>query len=483
MRRFFLWCCAVMLLLNAAEGQFLRSVSMGGALYGLRDTEQGLGLYTFGGNPASLVRDRLIDRLVITPAAGAQWGDYRRTYDPRRVNTFGVTFDGIRTLGEKGTFRGTTTYEIEKRYDVYRSIKRTPYQGEAFFVTDTTTGDFTYNGPAVTFAYAYELFPGVLVGADMHYRVLDGLKGIYSLAKVLYRDVGGTAGLAWEIDPALTLGLTFRPSDTQERIEAKSDDLLDVELFSFRGETHATKKRSGTVEHRVRTMGEEYGLQSFWRPAEELDVAFTSAYGKRQNRDIITSSTEKEIETSHMQEEIYGANLQVRWFLSNELTFGAFAGFRSERQWTSYPAEELLIWDMHGEETRIGAGIAYQIVPEGPAVAVDFDVQFGFADSAKFIDNKNRSVRVQGGVLRVGVEQEISAGVLVRGGFTRGRVDHDLVYWGNDVSSQIVTAGMQLRLTGSLTAEWALSYRVWRAGERASRSSLSALLVLQLLSF
>ena len=75
--------------------------------------------------------------------------------------TYGAGFEGVKTLGDRGTFHGYASYLVEERSGVYRSLKRTPYGGEAYFLTDTTTGSFTYKGPSVSFAYAYEIIPGL----------------------------------------------------------------------------------------------------------------------------------------------------------------------------------------------------------------------------------------------------------------------------------------------------------------------------------
>ena len=63
---------------------------------------------------------------------------------------------------------------------------------------------------------------------------------------------------------ALACGVTLHPFDEQERLEAKSEDLLDVELFNFRGETFAETPCDKLDQHMVRLTGEEYSVQAEW---------------------------------------------------------------------------------------------------------------------------------------------------------------------------------------------------------------------------
>ncbi len=471
-----------MVLGGAANAQFLRSQSMGGVRYGLTDAEQGLGLYRFGGNPAALLRDYPADRLTIAPVAASEWGNYRRLYDPQRVNAFSVGFDGIKSLGEHGTFRGSTTYDVEKRYEVYRSIKPDPYAGEAFFVTDTTSGDFTFNGPTVAFAYAYELFPDVLIGADLYYSVQDGLKNVYSLASILHRNVGGTAGIAWEILPELMLGATLRATDVQDRIEAASEDLLDVELFNVRGDTYATRRRSSSLDHTARASGEEYGIEGFWCPNDRLEATVVSSYGNRRTKDLIRLS-EVEYQQSGMQEETYRVDMRLRWLLADAMTVGASAGHRSIRQWTDYTGLDLLVWDLQGRETWIGAGMAWQPVEGGPLVATDCDLAFISSDSSKYIDNRIFSGSANAVRIRIGLEQELLPGFCVRGGYAFGHQDHDFVYGGDDAATQSGTVGIQVRISPGTSLEWNVTYGRRKIAAGASRSSLTTGVVLQLHSF
>jgi hypothetical protein len=483
MGRFLSLYIVLLVVLSTAEGQILRSGSMGGVVYGLRDTEQHLGLYVFGGNPAALLRDRLIDRLLIVPQGQSEWGDYRRQYDPRRTNAFGIAFDGVKTLGDVGTFRGSTSYDVENRYDVFRTLKRAPYAGEAFFVTDTSTGDITFNGPSVAFAYGYELLRGFLVGGEVRYRVLDGLKDNCSQAKTTLRDVAGTAGVAWEPEEGLAVGFTFRPFDTQEHIEAEATSGLDVELFNVRGESFATRRVASSAEHRTRSTGEEYGLQGFWRPIQDLDLAARGRYHNLRTRDLIATSSDMNLETSHMQEESYSCEARARWHLCEALTMGASVGYASLRQWTSYPAQDLLVWDLTGHSVSVGGGMAWKLHSQGPLIALDCDFLMGVSDSVKCIDSRSSSYRTHGFRLRMGLEQEIASTLLAHGGYVYGHDDHDIVYRGDDVRIQVVTAGIQIHLSPTTKVEWSVAYSQWNTTVEAKRSGFSTRCVLQLLSF
>jgi hypothetical protein len=285
MRRHAVQCIALLLLISSLSlAQGFRVRSLGGMTLAVSDPEFSLNLYDLGNNPAWLLKDELLSRLVVVPTASQEWGDLHRTYDPARTVMYGAGFDIVKSLDEKGTFRGYTYYEIEKRRDVYRSLKRSPYAGEGFFVVDTTTGNFTYSGPTVEFMYSYELLPDFFFGASARYRLLDGLKNVYSQTKSLYRDLQANVGLAYQPSADLVVGLTYSPSDNQESMEAKSEELYEVELFNYRGETFASRQRGSSIDHKVRNKGNEFGVQLNHRAFESLEIGLRGESKKKSKK-------------------------------------------------------------------------------------------------------------------------------------------------------------------------------------------------------
>lgn len=466
--------CAVLVLgmvigALVAQGQSLRVTALGDMRYAIEDPQSSLSLYSFGRNPAWLINHERQGWLTFTPKADALWGDYRRRYEPGRVMTYGAGFEGVKPLDESGTFHGYSSYIVEERSAVYRSLKRTPYCGEAYFLTDTTTGSFTYKGPAVAFTYAYELFTDFFFGAALGYTVQDGLKDIYTMSESLFRRVDGVVGVAYAVDPDLAVGATFRPVDEQERLEAKSDDLLDVELFNFRGETYAKRRASGSIQHSVRLTGEEYGAQVHWVPTDGVQLGADVNAGIRRTRDLIAVSSDKDFEDGFAQRTWYSGETRLRWALTANATVGCGIAYHHQREWSRYPALDLLLWDSEGSETTLGAGGSYRMSEDGALVACEFDYAFVHADSSKYIDSRYAQVRTSEFRLRFGMEYPLTRAVMLRGSYGYGGIGLDVRTGGSSVHSHTAILGVALPLGGAIHLEWLLRYSHRDAESGAAR--------------
>ena len=463
-----------------AQGQSLRIATLGSMRYAVEDPQASLSLYTFGGNPAWLIRHKPHEWLTFMPAAGALWGDYRRLYEPGRVSTYGAGFEGVMPLDESGTFHGYSSYVVEERSDVCRSLKRTPYAGEAYFLADSTTGSFTYKGPEIAFSYAYELFSDLFVGATLGYTVQDGLKDIYTMSRSMFRRVDGVVGIAYAVDPDLALGVTFRPVDEQERLEAKSDDLLDVEIFNFRGETYAKRRSGSSIEHKVRLTGEEYGAHVHWQPGESMQLAADARGGIKRTRDQISTVYEESFEDGFAQRTWYSGEARLRWALSGDVTVGCGVAYHHQREWSRYTALDLLLWDSKGSETTLGAGGSYRLSDEGALVACELDYAFVHADSSKYIDSRYAQVRTSEYRFRLGMEYPLTRAVMLRGSYGYGGMGLDVRTGGRSVREHAGNLGVALPLGGPLHLEWIVRYTHRTADTGAGRNDVGTLVLVRI---
>ena len=281
---------AASLVPGLAYSQQGRVRAMGGLTLALHDSDFTLNPYDYAGNPAWLIEDERTSWLKLLPAAGGEWGDLHRRFDPGSVVAFGAAFDGVKTLDEKGTFRGLASYDVETRHDVYRSLKRVPYGGEAFFVTDTMTGNFTYAGPTVQFIYSYELFPDIAIGTSVRYQIQKGLKDRYSRVSSLYRDLQARIGATVKGGDSWVFGASVEPWDNQEAMEAKSEESFEVELFNFRGDTYATRQRGSSIDHKVRKYGVDVAVRDACRAGTSPEISATATEAANANRSTPPSS-------------------------------------------------------------------------------------------------------------------------------------------------------------------------------------------------
>jgi hypothetical protein len=482
MRRWLLIGC--MLLAAQVRAQDLRLESLGAMRYGLDDPRATLSLYRFGHNPAWMLREETTSWLSLTPQIGDRWGEYRRIYDPGHVTTYGAGFEGVKPLGSRGTFHGAAAYSMEERSSVNRSLKRTPYAGEAYFLTDTTNGSFTYKGPSVSFAYAYELFPGFLIGGDIGYALQDGLKDLPTNAKTLFRRIQGTAGIAYDAGSGLAIGVTVHPFDEQERINCDREDLLDVEVYRYRGESFSRIRRDSEVNQTVRLTGEEYSVQAEWAAENGLSVGVVGRAGISRTRDLIEMGTvSKDFEDGFAQRTWYNAEARLRMRLAPQLIAGCGVSRHEQREWSTYPAMDLLVWDATGSETILGAGASLGLSEAGGLIALEAEYAFVHADSSKHIDHRFTIVRTGEIRVRTGVEVPISGIGTLRAAYGFGSMGRDVRRGGNDVTEHTVSAGAALPLGKSMHLEWLTRYTHRTNSASALRDDITTMLLLRLTEF
>ncbi|HEX2865521.1 MAG TPA: hypothetical protein VHO03_00690 [Ignavibacteriales bacterium] len=429
------------------QAQNLRIMSLGGIKYGLDDRDNSLNPYDFGGNPAWLIKDEKETWQRITPSFDRLWGEYKRPYDCESEDKDGISFTGVKPLGESGTFLGRAFYSYEARNDVYRSLEYNPYGGEAFFITDTTKGNFRYDGPGVGFIYSYELLPGLFTGLEAGYRLMDGLKNVYSAAKTLYRDVDGKLGLAYKLTNGLVLGLDFELLDTQESLEMK-DELSqgEVEIFNYRGENYSTYLRRAVVKEKIRKQGRKFASQILYSPAENLEGAVKAEFALSETKFLVPSNGLKEFEESFADFQNYYLEFRAKYTPLCNLIIGGEFSYLQKDSWTKNSGSGLLLWEWNLRRTTLGAGTTYKIEPLDLLLGIDYEAELIKADSSKYIDVKFNSVSGLNNNVRLGAEYRLLNDFYLRAGYSLGRKQVDLISGGKSVALKSAVIGAAINI-------------------------------------
>lgn len=477
----------VLLVLGLAQVGFasdLRVRAMAGLKLTFKDKDQSLNLYDFGNNPAWLVQDEQESWLKIIPSFNSQSGDYRRMYDPEEINDYSMTFDGVKALGEKGTFRGYTTYRLEQRDGVYRSLNRDPYAGEAFYMTDTTKGNFKYNGPTVGFEYSLEIFPHLYGGATIRYQILDGLKNIYSLAKTMYREVGGSVGLAYQPLDNLAIGVVVQPFNSQEKIESKSVDLLEVEIYNYRGDTYATKSRRSDVNHTIRKKGILTGGQLYWQALDNMELGVRGEYSINRTYVYVSSSSFDEIGEGDANGESFSLAAHLQYELADGLLLGASAEHFNTSNWSKGAVYNLLLWEWAYKRTSVSGGVSYWLSSQ-LLVAAEYEFAACSTDSSKYIDNQYCDVSFNEHSARIGIEHKLFPTTSLRAGYAYTYADRDLFFGQKSVAAHLVTFGIGAAWFSDTHIDLHVEYGKISAGESGShsRSVFNTMATVTLLSF
>ncbi|MDP4176029.1 MAG: hypothetical protein Q8933_18770 [Bacteroidota bacterium] len=468
-----------------AFGQNSRVSSLGGMTYAIPDRDYSLDLFDFGKNPAWLINDEKVTFLQIMPSYNSTWGDYRRKYDFDNSDIYGVAFRGVKTLGSSGTFLGYTNYNYEQRNNVYRTLKHDTYAGEAFYMTDTTTGNFRYNGPTVGFNYSFELAHDLFAGVSAEYGVMDGLKNIYSGAKATVRNVNGKVGLAYKFSDDFILGSSVFMHDNQEALEMASIDGTDVEIFNYRGETYATSLKNTTLDQKVRKKGSGFDGQVYLSPAKNLEVAFKGLYDQSGTYEYIPYTGVKEFEEGYADFENYCFDFQARYKGIENLQLSLIANYSHNYSWSRNSVRNLLLWEWKLDGPTVGLGGSYYFRSIGLLVGAEVELSSIKADSSKYIDLRFEKITSNNSQLRAGLEYEIMNETFVRAGYNYGNQQYDFIYGGKDVKINYLSLGCGYKISDMIGLDLSLQYgnlSPKNYGDR-KRDNLNVMANLRVLSF
>lgn len=485
MKKILLTTITIYLIITAElSAQENRLSALGGLSIGIEDISNQLSPFDFGGNPAWLFMDEKESYLDISPAVSNSWGSYHRQFDSEGDMYYGTAFKGVKTLGDLGTFQGFTSYNYEVRRNYYRTLKYDSYSGEAFFFTDTTEGNFHYNGPKVNLMYSWELFDNLYAGGSVSYQLMDGLKKVYTYAKTIYRDVGGNFGLAYNPIEELVLGINYSFFDSQESIEAADVNLLEVETFNFRGETYFVPDRGSSVNQKIRKKGSTFSGQVYWKESEHVQLALQINYSPSNSKVLIPEGSFKEVEEGYAYFESFNFQFKSLFNISEYFTAGAYASSNINSSWSKHSHKILLLWEWKINDINFGVGGSYKIFSD-LLIGAEYILTNKAIDSLKYIDNRTADLNSLDHTIKFGIEYNVIKDFVVRTGINLNHFEYDLKYGGSNVDNLSFTVGFGIPVSESILLDSYVKYsRINPIGSSSMfRSNLGAFVNLRLNSF
>lgn len=471
--------------------QKIRTDAMGGLKFSVIDKDLSLSPYDFGGNPAWMYVDETETFLRITPEFGNSWGNYRRKYDSEGELNIGAAFHGVKKLGSKGTFSGFTSYNYENKRNYFQTLMKDTYSGEAFRLTDGTQSNFRYMGPKVILMYSFEPIEDLFAGGSVTYHLLDGLKEKFSYAKTIYRDTEINLGLAYRLTNSLVLGTNVIYFDSQESIESEDVNLLDVELYYYRGDQYFVSKRSSKMTGKIKKQGITLSSQMFWDDQESITLAAIFDYTPSNSKILKPySSTSQnfatqsfdEVEDSYADFNNYDVQMKGQYKISEDLILSGYAGYFSNKSWSKISLKELLMWEWKTEEKVLGLGASYKL-NDAFLLAVECEFTGNNADSVKFIDVRKNKINSNDSEIRFGSEYSLKNDILFRCGIKIGKKDYDLVYGGKNSAYIKGTLGFSSTLLEVVTLDANVQLLNLKADNNLVRNIWSACIGLTLSTF
>ena len=432
--------------------------ALGGLSYSIVDIDSQIDPFILGGNPAWLVNSQLNTRLEIDPQYRNSRGDYHRFYESGDINNIDVNFMGIKSLGSSGTFRGLAAYNYEMQKDRNRILTLAPYSGDAFFFTDTTSGDYRYSGPTFEFMHSLEILDNLFFGASVNYQIFDGLKKVYTFAETLYRNVSGNIGIAYRLSNSISLGFNYQLADTQERITANDVNNTDVQTFLYRGDTYKIELRGSSQSYKLKKSSNTYAFQTQISLFENVVIGVDAKYRLHNSSSLFQMSSIIDVEDGYTSFDETHILLQARWLQSNSSTFGFTAGYNDNNSWSRNTKRDLTIWDLSVNDIFTGAGFTYSNVSNSFLVGAEYELHSISADSLKYIDNRYSEISAFNHVARFGIETAFNEMFTLRVGYNFIYKEHDFIYGGEDVTTHFVTFGGQIKISDSFEIEPRLEY-------------------------
>ncbi len=482
MKKFYLLICILFLVPKLSLSQNERISSMGNPTIALRDFDLDLNLYDFGKNVAGLFEDRTFDVLNIRPIIKTTQGDYKRYFDYDKSFTYALSFDGTKVLKD-GVFRGYVIYEIENRKNVNRALNRYPYSGIPFFIADTTVGDFIYSGPRVGFQYSFEITKSLYSGFELNYQLVDGLKSVYSRAKSLWRNIDGSLNLAYKFSNDFLIGGKISFLDNKESIEAKSEDLFDAEIFNYRGDNFAFKRRSQQIKQTYREKSLGYSIQSIITSFEKLRIGLKSEYSNSILKTLYPYGMLEEYEEGHSVFENLLISMKAHFSPLDNLLVGFESNYEDYKSWSRISELSLMNWKWELKEFNIGSGISYRfnLIP----LILISEISLGkiISDSSKYIDNKFVNHNKPFYLFKTGLEYEILNQIFVRFGIQNGKFGFEPEKGGKDISINKISLGLGIYSFKFIHVDYYIDYGKIRNNLNQVNKNLNSQLNLKLFSY
>jgi hypothetical protein len=465
------------------HAQKSRTSAMGGVSYSVLDEDESFDPFQLGGNTAWLVNSKLQTRLDISPEYNSNYGNYRRLFSAERVNNYNTNFIGVKPLGTSGTFMGKASYDYQVRRNNYRTLTKDTYDGDAFFFTDTTVGNTTYNGPLFELSHSLKIYKSLYAGGGIGYKILNGLKDIYTYGETVYRNVYGNFGIAYEFSDNIAAGISIRSFNSQERIEANDVNLMTVRTYHWRGETHFIELRGSSQKYKLAKNGNVFSSQLYFHPNNKIEIGLDVDYDLHSTKVLFPVGSLIDVEDGYADFDYLTFRGKARYSVSDNLLSAVSISAFKHHSWSENVKHNTLLWEWNYSGANVGFGGSYNINSRF-LLAAEVEGSYIISDSSKYIDDRNSSVNAFNSIVRIGAEYCASDLVTIRGGYNFLHLQHDFLFGGENVLGNKFTLGAGYKLSGNFDIDGTIQYfRRTSNSNNKSNSDLYLILTLRFFTF
>ncbi len=442
---------------NSAFCSQTKLFSMGDLSLVIEDEDNDINLYDFGNNPAWVVIDQKLSWGRGSSFLNHESGSYRRILDPKTLFTLIPSFDAVKTFGPDKVFFGYVGYYYYDNQKIVGSVEKYPYEDKfglldsAGFVdvdkdgkVDEISSNFTYTGPDLFAGHSRRISKNTFVGATVGYRLEHGVKREYIWPETYLRTFYFNFGIAHKFPRGIVLGLSFKPFDTQERIDLDpglqgGNIVKDVVGFQWRvpisSMTRITKNKIY-----------EAGLQGTWDIGRSLVNGFILNYEFR-NLDINDGLTDAN-RVVYWQSDGYHLEYRGLWRVTpHTVNIGLSYRRNYQKTWTKNPIFDIKLDEGPITEDRFGLGLGVF-----PSQSFRWGTEAHFSsykeDITDYIARGTRDTRIENLSYNIGGEFRLEKNFWVRSG---------IVYAEYSFEGEILPED-RLRENTSFEIRWGLGY-------------------------
>jgi len=338
-------------------------------------------------NPAAILKSNKSNWIKAIPNIKQIENKNFRKFDAKSISIYETNFITNKRFDSASNFWGYAKYRLEHRSNVYGSVKYSPYSGEAFFLTDTTAGNFLYKGPKVGFNYSRIFFKKIHFAITGNYQIFDGLKNKYSQAQSFSRAISGGSGIIYSIDSINNFGIDFKFGDKKEAINISSPEVKIVEIHNYRGEKYFINERSSSINKNVFYNDYSIGFQSYLKIYKNLNSGFFAKFLNGKNSTIDEAELMQIIEGVSFYKQ-FNFKLLLDYFIKNNILLFVNFNYLLDDNYSSLKNKLIWEWNNSFLSGEIGTKINFN-----KNLKINFDLEFVHSkfDSSKHIEMKFNS--------------------------------------------------------------------------------------------
>lgn len=314
-------------------------------------------LWEFAQNPAHFEAYNEPEGISTIVYTGFKSSDIHRSFEPENVLNYGAVFQTFRQLNEKTRLFAAIDFGNTYYKNQSRSIEKNFYSSYIGF-TDTTTGDFQYNGPLIDFYLSRDFGDRVTWGVGINYGVERGIKDVFTRAESRELNSDMTSSVRFRVVTALSVDGWIRRYHGRSSFEAVKE-YQDAQVQTWLGYLAFRMENPGSsVDLERNREGYQTGTGlRYQHPGTPLSVYLGFSVGSEENdarKGTKSVASERGYWQRNTTEGLFWLN-----YKQQKVTWSFFGKATRNEDWGKTGIYDAIFFEL--DETRYHAGMGLQI--------------------------------------------------------------------------------------------------------------------------